>query len=144
MCVCMKREKSGLGVTLSFSRRYLFHVMVEKDIVYLCLTDQDLSRRVAFAFLDDIHEHFYNVFSPTNTDTTKYAFSQEFNKVLQRRMEFFSYEPNAERITQVLVVRSMWGCFCAQIGHVFMLSVWKGAVFGTCLLCISYVLSWVH
>lgn len=32
----------------------MFHYVMEKGLVYLCMTDEEFPRRVAFTFLEDI------------------------------------------------------------------------------------------
>lgn len=34
--------------------RHIFHYVVEDQIIYLCMTDNDLKRRVPFMFLEDM------------------------------------------------------------------------------------------
>lgn len=38
--------------------RYVFHYMVTDGLTYLCMSDQDFSRPLAFQFLNDIKDRF--------------------------------------------------------------------------------------
>lgn len=36
------------------TNRHIFHYLVEDQLIYLCMTDNDLKRRVPFMFLEDM------------------------------------------------------------------------------------------
>lgn len=41
-------------VVYCIRHRHIFHYIVEDQIIYLCMTDNDLKRRVPFMFLEDM------------------------------------------------------------------------------------------
>src|SRR4051794_28955662 len=42
----------------SSSCRYVFHYMVTDGLTYLCMSDQEFNRSLAFQFLNDIRDRF--------------------------------------------------------------------------------------
>ena len=48
--------------------KYIFHYIVEDQITYLCMADEDCKRRLPFAFLEDIKVIFVIVNLETITN----------------------------------------------------------------------------
>eukprot|EP00124_Ichthyophonus_hoferi_P000188 Ihof_evm25s6 gene=Ihof_evmTU25s6 len=81
--------------------RYVFHYTVYDGIVYLCMADETFPRRLAFSFLEDIHSRFISLVGPRALTAPAYSLNTEFGKVLQHQMDYYSFNPNADRILQV-------------------------------------------
>ncbi|CAG8565409.1 9512_t:CDS:2 [Ambispora gerdemannii] len=81
--------------------RYLFHYICEDGLTYMCMADDSFGRRIPFAFLADIKERFLNTYSKDRTNTALPYGMNEFSKVIAKQMEYFSTNPNADRIKQV-------------------------------------------
>ncbi|KAG0307394.1 hypothetical protein BGZ98_000359 [Dissophora globulifera] len=82
--------------------RYLFHYICEDGLTYMCMADDSFGRRIPFAFLQDIKERFLAQYSRERAlnSLVPYAMN-EFSKVIAKQMEYFSTNPNADKIKQV-------------------------------------------
>jgi len=70
-------------------------------LIFLCMSDEQFPRRIAFAFLDDIKNRFLAVYKNTFKTAIAFAMNEEFSRVIKRQMEYFSYDPSVDKITQV-------------------------------------------
>eukprot|EP01083_Nonionella_stella_P002562 7355_1 len=66
---------------------YMFHYVVADGITYLCLTDEGLSRIVAFRFLEDVKNRFVDTFGDRAKTAIAYSFNPDFQGVIRRLME---------------------------------------------------------
>ncbi|KAI7828870.1 vesicle-associated membrane protein [Gamsiella multidivaricata] len=82
--------------------RYLFHYICEDGLTYMCMADDSFGRRIPFAFLQDIKEKFLAQYGRERAleSVVPYAMN-EFSKTIAKQMEYFSTNPNADRIKQV-------------------------------------------
>ncbi|CAG8452498.1 7072_t:CDS:2 [Paraglomus brasilianum] len=64
------------------------------------MADDSFQRRIPFAFLEDIKQRF-KVYSKDRIDTALAYGMNEFSKIIAERMEYYSSNPNADRIRQV-------------------------------------------
>ncbi|KAF9970606.1 Vesicle-associated membrane protein [Actinomortierella ambigua] len=82
--------------------RYLFHYICEDGLTYMCMADDTFGRRVPFAFLQDMKERFLDQYSYERalSATVPYGMN-EFSKTIAKQMEYFSTNPNADKIKQV-------------------------------------------
>jgi len=80
---------------------YIFHYMVSDSLTYLCMTDREFSRSVAFAFLDDIQSRFIATYGDRGKTAIAFAFNADFQRVLQTQMDKY----NVARDDKVAKVR---------------------------------------
>ncbi|KAF5938380.1 hypothetical protein HYC85_022639 [Camellia sinensis] len=84
---------------LSYSQdRYIFHVKRTDGLTVLCMADDTAGRRIPFTFLEDIHQRFVRTYGRA---THAYAMNDEFSRVLSQQMEYYSNDPNADRINRL-------------------------------------------
>ncbi|KAF8952423.1 hypothetical protein CPC16_005521 [Podila verticillata] len=82
--------------------RYLFHYIREDGLTYLCMADDTFGRRIPFAFLQDMKERFLAQYSRERALSALVPYGMnEFSKTIAKQMEYFSTNPNADRIKQV-------------------------------------------
>ncbi|KAG9319718.1 hypothetical protein KVV02_008332 [Mortierella alpina] len=82
--------------------RYLFHYICEDGLTYMCMADDSFDRRIPFAFLQDIKQKFLEQYGRERALESLLPYSMnEFSKTLAAQMEYFSTNPNADRIKQV-------------------------------------------
>jgi len=81
--------------------RYLFHYISEDGLVYLCMADEEFGRRIPFAFLDDIKNRFKASYAVQSKTAMAYSMNGEFSKVLKKQMDYFSNNPNADKLNEV-------------------------------------------
>ncbi|KAH7671923.1 vesicle-associated membrane protein 7 [Dioscorea alata] len=87
---------------VSYSQdRYVFHVKRTDGITVLCVADDSAGRRIPFAFLDDIHGRFVKTYGRACHTALAYAMNDEFSRVLSQQMEYYSSDPNADRINRI-------------------------------------------
>lgn len=67
-------------------RSHMFHYTRRDGIIYLCMTDMDAKRRVAFAFLDDVRQRFVEQFGSQIRGALAFSMNQSFAPVLRSRM----------------------------------------------------------
>jgi len=81
--------------------RYLFHYICEDGLTYMCMADDSFNRRIPFAFLQDIKERFLTTYGQERPFTALPYGINEFSKTIAKQMEYYSTNPNADRIKQV-------------------------------------------
>ncbi|KAM0933900.1 putative Longin domain, v-SNARE, coiled-coil domain-containing protein [Dioscorea sansibarensis] len=87
---------------VSYSQdRYVFHVKRTDGIAVLCVADDSAGRRIPFAFLEDIHGRFVKTYGRACHNALAYAMNDEFSRVLSQQMEYYSSDPNADRINRI-------------------------------------------
>nr|GMC47095.1 vesicle-associated membrane protein 711 [Ipomoea batatas]GMC53188.1 vesicle-associated membrane protein 711 [Ipomoea batatas] len=87
---------------VSYSQdRYIFHVKRTDGLTVLCMADDVAGRRIPFAFLEDIHQRFVRTYGRAVLSAQAYAMNDEFSRVLSQQMEYYSNDPNADRINRL-------------------------------------------
>ncbi|KAF9111057.1 Vesicle-associated membrane protein [Mortierella sp. AM989] len=82
--------------------RYLFHYICEDGLTYMCMADDSFGRRIPFAFLQDIKERFLTQYSRESALSAQVPYAMnEFSKTIAKQMEYYSTNPEADRIKQV-------------------------------------------
>lgn len=62
---------------------------------------QELGRRIAYAFLEDIKNLFQEEYGQQAQDLRAYEIDDSFSLTLKERMDFFSNDRNADQINRV-------------------------------------------
>lgn len=57
--------------------------------------------RIPFAFLEDIHQRFVRTYGRAVLSAQAYAMNDEFSRVMSQQMEYYSSDPNADRINRL-------------------------------------------
>ncbi|XP_022976195.1 vesicle-associated membrane protein 711-like [Cucurbita maxima] len=87
---------------VSYSQdRYIFHVKRTDGLTVLCMADDTAGRRIPFAFLEDIHQRFVRTYGRAVHSANPYGMNDEFSRVLSQQMEYYSNDPNADRINRL-------------------------------------------
>ncbi|KAL8227009.1 hypothetical protein R6Q57_016841 [Mikania cordata] len=99
-------------MNISYSQdRYIFHVKRTDGLNILCMADDAAGRRIPFAFLEDIHQRFVRTYGRAVLSAQAYGMNDEFSRVLSQQMEYYSDDPNADRMNhlkgEMSQVRSM-------------------------------------
>ncbi|KAI4376885.1 hypothetical protein MLD38_014593 [Melastoma candidum] len=81
--------------------RFIFHVKRTDGLTVLCMADDTAGRRIPFAFLEDIHQRFVRTYGRAVLTAQAYAMNDEFSRVLSQQMEYYSSDPNADRINRL-------------------------------------------
>ncbi|XP_076944995.1 vesicle-associated membrane protein 711-like [Bidens hawaiensis] len=89
-------------MNVSYSQdRYIFHVKRTDGLSILCMADDLAGRRIPFAFLEDIHQRFVKTYGPAVLTAQAYGMNDEFSRVLSQQMEYYSNDPNADRMNRL-------------------------------------------
>ncbi|XP_073147719.1 vesicle-associated membrane protein 711-like [Henckelia pumila] len=87
---------------VSYSQdRYIFHVKRTDGLTVLCMADDTAGRRIPFEFLEDIHQKFVRTYGRAVLSAQAYAMNDEFSRILGQQMDFYSNDPNADRINRL-------------------------------------------
>ncbi|CAL5440197.1 unnamed protein product [Camellia sinensis] len=111
---------------VSYSQdRYIFHVKRTDGLSVLCMADDTAGKtglggtnklmihtvgdkgnvefkwRIPFAFLEDIHQRFVRSYGRAVLSAQAYAMNDEFSRVLSQQIEYYSSDPNADRINRL-------------------------------------------
>ncbi|XP_010241581.1 PREDICTED: vesicle-associated membrane protein 711-like [Nelumbo nucifera] len=87
---------------VSYSQdRYIFHVKRTDGLTVLCMAGDTLGRRIPFAFLEDIHQRFARTYGRAVHTALAYSMNDEFSRVLSQQMDYYSNDPNADRINRL-------------------------------------------
>ena len=57
--------------------------------------------RVPFLFLEDIHSKFMKTYGRASQTALAYAMNDEFSRVLNQQMDYYSNNPNADQINRM-------------------------------------------
>ncbi|KAJ9559333.1 hypothetical protein OSB04_013947, partial [Centaurea solstitialis] len=79
----------------------LFHVKRTDGLTILCMADEVFGRRIPFAFLEDIHQRFVRTYGRAVLTAHAYGMNDEFSRVLSQQMEYYSTDPNADRLERL-------------------------------------------
>ncbi|KAK9072834.1 hypothetical protein SSX86_009269 [Deinandra increscens subsp. villosa] len=89
-------------MNVSYSQdRYIFHVKRTDGLNILCMADDAAGRRIPFAFLEDIHQRFVRTYGRAVLSAQAYGMNEEFSRVLSQQMEYYSNDPNADRMNRL-------------------------------------------
>lgn len=87
---------------VSYSQdRYIFHAKRTDGITVLCMADDAAGRRIPFAFLEDIHGRFVKTYGRACHTALAYAMNDEFSRVLNQQMDYYTNDVNADRINRI-------------------------------------------
>ena len=81
--------------------RMVFHCTVDDGLTFMAMADEEFSRRLAFAFLEDAKKRFRTAFGERAKTAVALGMNSDFSSALRRQMEFFSSDPSADRLAHV-------------------------------------------
>jgi len=87
---------------MSYSHeKHFFHYWVKSEIVFLCIADDKIGRRIPFAFLDDIQKRWRTQYGDKGKGAQSMQMQLEFSRILKQQMDYYSNDTNADRIREV-------------------------------------------
>ncbi|KAK6941697.1 Longin domain, partial [Dillenia turbinata] len=87
---------------VSYSQdRYIFHAKKADSLTVLCMAEDNFGRRLPFEFLQDIHQRFVRTYGRGILSAPAYGMNDEFSRVLSQQMEYYSNDPNADRLNRL-------------------------------------------
>lgn len=86
---------------------YHFHVAVEENLVYICMTDEQMGKRTSYMFLEEIKRRFNSGTLKQRARTAlSYELKRDFQQVLSSQMEAFNArgeggDPSVDQLSRV-------------------------------------------
>jgi hypothetical protein len=74
---------------------------VSECLKIILLASCFVTGRTPFAFLEDIHGRFVKTYGRAALTALAYAMNDEFSRVLSQQMDYYSNDPNADRINRM-------------------------------------------
>lgn len=68
---------------------------------FLMILSYVAAGNIPFAFLDDIHQRFVRTYGRAIHSAQAYSMNDEFSRVVSQQMEFYSNDPNADRMSRI-------------------------------------------
>ncbi|XP_074576490.1 vesicle-associated membrane protein 711-like [Curcuma longa] len=98
----LERIPGSQDTHASYSQdRYIFHVKRTDGLTVLCVADDTAGRRIPFAFLEDIHGRFVKTYGRACHTSPAYGMNDEFSRVLSQQIDYYSSDPNADRMNRI-------------------------------------------
>ncbi|XP_042427859.1 vesicle-associated membrane protein 711-like [Zingiber officinale] len=98
----LERIPGSQDTHVSYSQdRYIFHVKCTDGLTVLCVADDTAGRRIPFAFLEDIHGRFVKTYGRACHTAPAYGMNDEFSRVLSQQIDYYSSDPNADRMNRI-------------------------------------------
>lgn len=97
-----KMEQEQDGKMSYVYDQHVFHYIIDKSIIFLCMADEATPRRLIFSFLEDIIKVWRQMYD-ISVEGSAIAFSlnDKFAPVLREKMEFYNHDPSADNISRV-------------------------------------------
>lgn len=80
---------------------HVFHYIVNQGITFLCMTEAETKRRVAFLFLEDIKKIWREKYGVVEQSALAFSLNEAFSPILKQRMEYFSVNPASDNFSKV-------------------------------------------
>jgi vesicle-associated membrane protein 7 len=82
--------------------KYIFHYIVNNNIIYLSMTHNDFNRSIAFQYLSEVQERFIQSYGDRAQSAIAFAFNQDFQRVLANLVEKYNnLTTSGDKITQI-------------------------------------------
>lgn len=85
----------------SYNDSYVYHYSSENNFIFMCLSETEFTKRVAFLFLDDVKTKFFEKYAKVANTTISFGIHSEFVKVLRESMDFFNTNKNVDKMTSL-------------------------------------------
>lgn len=90
--------------------------------------------RIPFAFLEDIYQRFVRTYGRAVLSAQAYGMNDEFSRVLSQQMEYYSNDPNADRINRLKGEMSQVSLNIFDANHIFIQNDIGCSIY-TCISC---------
>ena len=64
----------------------MFHCQVKNGLTFMCMTDANAQKKIAFAFLDDIARRWSTMYGSSNIAISHFSKQQQFGPVLEAQI----------------------------------------------------------
>eukprot|EP01041_Mallomonas_annulata_P001386 gene1386-2667_t len=81
---------------------HVFHYLIDNGIIFLCMADVDVQRRLVFSLLDEIMKLWrQNYTVEMEQNAIAFSLNETFSPILKDRLEYYNTNPSADHITRV-------------------------------------------
>lgn len=88
-------------ISTIFASFHLLFLCCDVNHLTMSLLATFVVGRIPFAFLEDIHGRFVKTYGRAALTALAYAMNDEFSRVLSQQMDYYSNDPNADRINRM-------------------------------------------
>lgn len=81
--------------------KYVFHYVVDNGITFLCMSDENTKRRMAFAFLEDVKGVWRERYRAVEHTALAFSLDDTFSPVLREKIDFYNTNPSSDNIARV-------------------------------------------
>jgi vesicle-associated membrane protein 7 len=81
--------------------KYVFHYDVSDNLIYLCMSDEEFPRAIAFQFLSEIRDRFIRSFGDRAQSAIAFAFNADFARELESQMNRANNNENDPKINRI-------------------------------------------
>ncbi|KAG6530920.1 hypothetical protein ZIOFF_004687 [Zingiber officinale] len=87
--------------TFKLAREFLYHTDLDDMPKSLSNAKDASGGRIPFAFLEDIHGRFVKTYGRACHTAPAYGMNDEFSRVLSQQIDYYSSDPNADRMNRI-------------------------------------------
>eukprot|EP01103_Thecamoeba_quadrilineata_P016130 TRINITY_DN5311_c0_g1_i1.p1 TRINITY_DN5311_c0_g1~~TRINITY_DN5311_c0_g1_i1.p1 ORF type:complete len:226 (+),score=40.21 TRINITY_DN5311_c0_g1_i1:42-719(+) len=80
---------------------HIFNYLVDDEITYLCMSDEDFGQIVPFSFLNDIQNRFKAAYGNLGKTAAPFSMNEDFSRILQNQMTYFSTSQSSTKIQKI-------------------------------------------
>lgn len=66
--------------------KYIFHYIVDQGITFLCMSDENMKRRLTFAYLEDIKKRWRDRFASVEGTALAFSLNDLFSPIMKERI----------------------------------------------------------
>lgn len=70
--------------------KHIFHYVVDNGITFLCMADEDVKRRITFAFLEDIKRLWRGKYASMESTAIAFSLQESFAPVLKQQIDLYA------------------------------------------------------
>jgi vesicle-associated membrane protein 7 len=96
--IITKVPKNG-KFSYSYNESFVYHYISENNFMFMCLSDAEFNKRLAFLFLEDIKSKFVAKYGKISNSIIAFGIHSEFVSTIKERMDFFNTSKNIDKLT---------------------------------------------
>lgn len=87
----LKNPPKEQKVILNYQSKYIFHILNDQDLIYICMTDEKYSRRRGQTFLKDVRDVFCEKYAKEQRDKAiSFSLNDSFSPTLREKMKYYN------------------------------------------------------
>ncbi|EGC32919.1 hypothetical protein DICPUDRAFT_37568 [Dictyostelium purpureum] len=83
--------------------KYIFHYLVNDQLTYLCMADEEFGRRIPFAFLEDVKNRFKSMYGDKGKTANAYGMNSDFSRTLENLMDHYSNNRSVDTMSRTMM-----------------------------------------